>query len=172
MFTAYPRVTFLKKTTFITAVFLAALCLSASARADSGDLAIGANVGFGLLGESVGDSVTLGTQAWVRLGWLDWLHIDGGAGLRVAPREAAVSPHLNVALTSVLDVFTWVPEFSLGAIFVLDGQSSRVFIAPTVGAALRYHIDATWSVAGGAMVVLPTGPLVLAEGNISFFYAL
>ena len=117
-----------------------------SAHADTGEFALGTKIGLGS-SAGFGDSgLTISTDLDIRLGLLDWLHLDADAGAMI--KEESLAPKAGLSLTAAFDVFRWVPELSLGSTLIF-GSSNGIVVTPTAGIGLRYHLDLSWSLAGG-----------------------
>ena len=151
------------------------ICLSAmpdDALADTGDMAIGTSVSVGSAGIFGEGAVAFAPRLDLRVGLLDWLHLDGSAGLAIVDGGSMVFANAELGLTAVLDVFTWVPEFKLSA---LVWARKQLTIAPLAGLQVRYHFDARWSWAFGGAVGPQFGGDVIAwvgAGSLSVLYSL
>ena len=158
----------------VVAFALALVCFTPSAHADFGDLALGGKFGAGYTETQSSSSYEL--ESWYfgssefafRVGLLNWLHLDVDVGTLISADH--FNPHFSLGFTSAIDVWTVVPEFSLGG-FILMGDGGQGFGAGLYGElALRYHIDLNWSVAVGAELNL--GMPSWYQGTASFLYAL
>ena len=158
-------------------IFLSLMLLSTHAYADLGDLAVGGQVGIGAMGLSGDDGSSssepalLGqSEVHLRVGLLDWLHLDSGLGMALFEQVPAGT--VDFGLTMALDVFAVVPEFKLGLFLLVfeDGDALRALPGLDASLALRYHIDLNWSVAVGAE--LNAAIVSRYQGTLSFLYVL
>lgn len=161
---------------FLLAFSIAFLCLVTPAHADFGDLALGGNLGIGY--SEVHDDTGNGSHGdpWVfatpefalRVGLLDWLHLDMALGTFLS--GSSFNPHLSLGFTGAIDVWTVVPELSVGGFVFMGDGGYGIGVGAYTSLAFRYHIDPSWSVAMGAEFNLGFPSWV--QGTVSFLYVL
>jgi hypothetical protein len=160
----------------LVAFFVAFVSFTAPAYADFGDLALGGNLGVGYSEIHSDADADRHGEPWVfaspqfalRVGLLDWLHLDMALGTLLS--STSFNPHISLGFTGAIDVWTVVPELRVGG-FVLMGDGGNGFgMGFCTALGLRYHIDPSWSVALGAE--LNMGFPSWAQGTASFLYVL
>ena len=163
---------------FRVLVLISVLLSCASASADLGDIAIGGQMGVGVIeiqtgyddGPSSVPHLMLQPEFNLRVGLLDWLHFDSGVGL--VSFDGLTGATIDVGLTGTFDVFAVVPELKLGLSMAMfqDGDELRVMPGIDAALALRYHLDFNWSVAVGAELNAAIVPRY--QGTLSFLYVI
>ena len=160
--------------TFIAFCF-AFFCFAAPAFADFGDIAVGGNLGVGYTEVNNGSGPPPeGIDTWIfanpqfafRLGLLDWLHLDIALGTFIS--DISFNPNISLGFTGAIDVWTIVPEFTLGGFAVMGDGGQGIGGGLRTALALRYHLDPKWSVAVGGELNL--GLPSWFQGTASFLY--